>query len=284
MKIKVTSDSTSDLSSEIISKYNFSILPVKVMFGDNEYEDGKNITPEQLFKMCDEQKSLPKTASINPSEYKEFFEAELKKDGGYDALIHFSLSSQLSSLSQNAKIAAESLDGKVFVIDSQTLSTGIGLQMIYAYELSEKGINPAEIVKKVEERRESVQASFVIDTLKYLYKGGRCSRLAMFGANLLKIKPIIALKDGKMDVESKPRGKFDDVVMRYVDYILAKFNKIDKTRCFLTYSSLDQNLVKKIEEHIKPIFKEILITRAGATVSSHCGPNTVGILYYADGE
>lgn len=284
MKIKVTSDSTSDLSPEIISKYNFSILPVKVMFGDNEYEDGKTITPEQLFKMCDEQKALPKTASINPSEYKEFFEEELKKDGGYDAIIHFSISSQLSSLSQNAKIAADSLDEKVFVIDSQTLSTGIGLQMIYAYELSEKGINPEEIVKKVEERREGVQASFVIDTLKYLYKGGRCSRLAMFGANLLKIKPIIALKNGKMDVESKPRGKFDDVVMRYVDYILAKFNKIDKSRCFLTYSSLDQNLVKKIEERIKPIFKEVLITRAGATVSSHCGPNTVGILYYADGE
>ncbi len=283
MKIKITSDSTSDLTEEIRKKYNFTVLPVKVMFGDNEYEDGVNITSDKLFEMCENSKDLPKTASINPSEFKDFFE-KIFKEEKCDAIIHFSLSSKLSSLCQNAKTASENFDGKVFVIDSQTLSTAIGLQMIYAYELAEKGIDPKQICEKVEERKNSVQASFVINTLKYLYKGGRCSRLAMFGANLLKIKPVIALKNGGMDVESKPRGKFDDVVMRYVDYILGKFNTPDKSRCFLTYSTLDDSLVKAIQEKIKPVFKEILITRAGTTVSSHCGPNTVGILYYNDGK
>ncbi|MBR1925754.1 MAG: DegV family protein [Clostridia bacterium] len=284
MKIKICSDSTSDLTKELYKKYSFGVLPVMVLFQDKEYHDGIDINSDKLFELCEKSKELPKTAAINPSQYKEFFEEQLKSDGGYDAIIHFSISSKLSSLYQNAKIASENFDKKVFVIDSTTLSSAIGLQMIYAYELAQKGETPENIVQKVLSRQNALQASFVIDTLKFLYKGGRCSRLAMFGANLLKIKPIIALKDGKMDVESKPRGKYDDVVMRYVDYILNKFNTPEKSRCFITYSTLDENLVKKIEEKIKPIFKEILITRAGCTVSTHCGPNTVGILYYNDGK
>ena len=283
MKIKITSDSTSDLTEELRQKYNFTTLPVKVMFGDNEYEDGVNITSDKLYEMCEKSKALPKTASINPSEYKDFFD-KIFEEEKCDAIIHFSLSSKLSSLYQNAKTASENYDGKVFVVDSKTLSSAIGLQMIYAYELAKSGMDAKQVFEKVEARKPFAQASFVLDTLKYLHKGGRCSRIAMFGANLLKIKPVIALKDGAMDVDAKPRGKFDDVVMRYIDFTLDKYKTPDKTRCFITYSTLDESLVEKIKERIKPIFKEILITRAGTTVSAHCGPNTVGILFYTDGK
>ena len=283
MIIKITSDGTSDLTEEIKQKYNFTTIPVPVIIGDEEYKDGVNLTSDNIFEICEKTKSHPRTSAINPSEYKEFFE-KIFEEEKCDAIIHFALSSKLSSLCQNAKTASESFDGKVFVIDSQTLSSAIGLQMIYAYELAQQGLEPKQIVEKVEERKNFAQASFVLDTLKYLHKGGRCSRIEMFGANLLKIKPIIALKDGSMDVDSKPRGKFADVVMRYVDYTLEKYNKPDKTRCFITYSTLDDKIVEAIKEKISPIFKEVLITRAGATVATHCGPNTVGILFYTDGE
>ena len=281
MKIKITSDSTCDLGEELIKKYNIGILPVRVLQGGKEYLDGVNITLEELFPMVEQSGELPQTAATNPTEFVDFFSKELE---GYDAIIHFDISSKISSLYQNAQIASQEFDNKVFVVDSLSLSTGIGMQIIYASELIEKGLSAEEIYQKVLERRSAVQASFVIETLKFLYKGGRCSRLAMFGANLLKIKPVIALKDGKMDVEHKPRGRFDKVVEEYVDYILSKFNTPDKTRCFLTYTTLDDEIVQMIYNKIKPLFKEVLITRAGCTVGTHCGRNTVGILYYNDGQ
>lgn len=283
MRIKITSDSTSDLTPELWEKYDFKIAPTTVIFKDKEYLDGININSTKLFEMTAKEKELPRTSATNPSEYKEFFE-EILKSGNYDGIIHFSLSSKISSMYQNANIASQSFNGKVVVIDSQTLSTGIGLQMIYAKELAEKGFDLEQIKNKVLERQPSLQVSFVIDTLKYLHKGGRCSALAMFGANLLKIKPIIQVKDGGMGVAGKPRGKYDDVVMKYIDQTLEKYSTPEKTRCFITFSTLDPALVEKIRERIKPIFKEILVTNAGCTVSTHCGPNTVGILFYNDGK
>ena len=279
MKIKITADSTCDISKEIIDEYNFSIIPVSVTYDDNIYKDGADMTTDDLFKLVEESNKLPRTSANNPGEFEEFFKNELE-NGEYDALIHFSISSDISSMHQNATIAAEDFDGKVFTIDSQSLSTGIALQMIYASKLAKQGFTAQEICKKIEERRDKIQASFVIETLNYLYKGGRCSRLAMFGSNLLKIRPVIALKDGKMDVDKKLRGKYDDVVMEYIDYTLSKHCNMDKSCCFITYSSLDDELVKKIKEKIEPYFEKIYITRAGITVASHCGPNTVGILYY----
>ena len=169
MKIKITSDSTSDLTEELRQKYNFTALPVKVMFGDDEYEDGVNITSDKLYEMCEKSKVLPKTASINPSEYKEFFD-KIFEEEKCDAIIHFSLSSKLSSLYQNAKTASENYDGKVFVVDSKTLSSAIGLQMIYAYELAKSGMDAKQVFEKVEARKQFAQASFVLDTLKYLHK------------------------------------------------------------------------------------------------------------------
>ena len=281
MKIKITADSTCDLSKEIIEKYGFGIIPVGVVFEDKVYKDGVDITSQAMFEMVDKTKKLPSTCAVNPSEFIDFFKRELE---GYDAIIHFDISSKISSMYQNAFVGASEFEGKVFTIDSTSLSTGIALQMIYAKELADQGKTPQEICDLVVERQDKVQASFVIETLSYLYKGGRCSRLAMFGANLLKIRPVIALKDGKMDVETKLRGRYGDVVDNYIDYTLKKFNTPDKRRCFITFSSLSDELVEKIKEKIEPIFDEILVTHAGSTVSSHCGPNTVGILYYNDGE
>lgn len=281
MKIKITADSTCDLSKELLEKYNIGIIPVTIIVKDKEYLDGISITTDELFPIVEETGELPKTAATNPTDFEQFFKKELE---GYDAVIHFDISSKLSSLYQNAQIASQQFDNKVFVVDSASLSTGIGLQMLYACELAQKGVSPEEIYQKVLERRSAVQASFVIDTLKFLHKGGRCSRIAMFGANLLKIKPVIALKDGIMDVDAKPRGKYADVAIKYVEYTLNKFNTPDKTRCFLTYTTLDEEILHSIEEKIKPLFKEVLITRAGPTVATHCGKNTVGILYYNDGK
>ncbi len=289
MNIKITADSTCDLTDEIKQKYNFTISPVSVIYKDKEYLDEKDINTDLLFEWTAKDKELPRTAATNPSEYKEFFENIFKTEKP-DAIIHFTLSSKISSMNQNARIASQSFDeGKVIVIDSLTLSSAIGLQMIYAYELAQKGLNAKQIEAKVLERRASAKASFVLDTLKYMHRGGRCSTLALLGANLLKIKPIIEVfEDGSMGVAGKPRGKYKEVVMKYLEHILTKFNTPDKTRCFITYSSLDSDIEKEIldmvKEKIKPIFKEILITRAGTTVSTHCGPNTLGILFYTDGQ
>ncbi len=277
MKIKITADSTCDINEEIVKKYNFSLMPLNIIFEDNIYRDGIDITTDEIFGLVKKYNKLPRTSANNPVEYEEFFKKEVE---GYDALIHFSLSSKISSSNQNASLAAEEFKGKVFAVDSASLSTGIALQMIYAHNLAEQGLSASEIYEKINERRDKIQASFVIETLTYLYKGGRCSRLAMFGANLLKIRPVIALKDGKMDVDKKLRGRYDDVVMEYVEYTLEKHSDRDNTCCFLTYSSLDDKLVEKIKERISPLFDKIYITRAGTTVASHCGPNTIGILFY----
>ncbi len=278
MKIKITADSTCDITKEIVQEYDFSIIPVGVNYEDKTFKDGVDMTTDDLFELVQKTKKLPHTSANNPGEYDQFFR-EILNDG-YDAIIHFSISSSISSMHQNATIASEEFGGKVFTIDSESLSTGIALQMIYAHTLAQQGLSPKEICDKVNERRNKIQASFVIETLNYLYKGGRCSRLAMFGANLLKIRPVIALKNGTMDVEKKLRGKYDDVVIEYVDYTLSKHNNMDKSVCFLTFSSLAPNLVEKIKEKISPLFEKIYVTRAGITVSSHCGPNTIGILYY----
>ena len=283
MKIKITADSTCDLSEEIIKRYNIGIIPVRIIMDNKEYADGVDISIEKLFELVEKTGQLSQTAATNPTTFQEFFDKQLKSDGGYDAIIHFDISSKISSLYQNAQIASQEFDNKVFVVDSQSLSTGVGIQMLYACDLVAKGLPADEIYEKIMTRRPAAQASFIIDTLKFLHKGGRCSGLAMFGANLLKIKPIIVLKDGILDVDAKPRGKYKEAVMKYVDYILDKFSNPDKTRCFLTYTTLDNEILKMIYDRIKPIFKEIHITRAGCTVATHCGPNTVGILYYSDG-
>lgn len=282
MKIAITCDSVCDLSQELIKQNNISILPISIILGDETFSDGVNINSQKIFDYVAKNKQLPKTSAINEFQYAEFFKEHLD---GVDALIHFTISSDMSSCFNNAKKAASTLKN-VYVIDSRNLSTGVGLQVLYACKLRDKGENPENIVKKVEARKQFVQASFVVERLDYLYKGGRCSALQLLGANLLKIRPSIIVKDGKMDVHKKYRGKMKDVVKDYIKDTLNEFNTYDKSICFITYSSATEDMVEAAKSTLKEFanFENVYITTAGATVTSHCGENTLGILYYNNVE
>lgn len=282
MKIAITCDSVCDLSQELIKQNNISILPISIILGDETFSDGVNINSQKIFDYVAKNKQLPKTSAINEFQYAEFFKEHLD---GVDALIHFTISSDMSSCFNNAKKAASTLKN-VYVIDSRNLSTGVGLQVLYACMLRDKGEKPENIVKKVEARKQFVQASFVVERLDYLYKGGRCSALQLLGANLLKIRPSIIVKDGKMDVHKKYRGKMKDVVKDYVKDTLNEFNTYDKSICFITYSSATEDMVEAAKSTLKEFanFENVYITTAGATVTSHCGENTLGILYYNNVE
>lgn len=281
MKIKITGETSCDLSPEIIKEFNIGILPIHIILGDKEYSDSTTISLDEFYNFLRTSSVLPKTSAYNPIEAKEFFEEQLASDGGYDAIIHFSISSQISSIYQNAEMASRECGGKVFVIDSRSLSTGIALQILYACDLVRQGLDASEIVAKVRERVAKVQASFIIDKLTYLHKGGRCSGVALFAASALGIKPIIVLEDGQMKVSKKLMGKFEKTVSDYADYILKNFADIDPTRVFITHTPMDNpEIVEMLRDKLKGKFDKIYETTAGCTVGSHCGPNTIGILYY----
>ena len=284
MKIKITTDSTADFSADLLEKYNISTLPLFVNLGDDLLLDGISVTPEMIYDHVAKTKQLPKTSAVNSEQYKKFFKSIF--DEGYDAIIHFNLSGEMSVTHTNAKMLMEEMPN-LYVIDSRTLSTATALQAIYARELANLGkYSPEEIVQKIEARKEFAQASFIIDRLDYLYKGGRCSTIALLGANLLHIKPSIEVHNGKMGVGKKYIGKYDKCVMKYVDEILKRYPNPDTKRIFITHTKIDQNIVENIKKYLKENtkFKEILETTAGATITSHCGPNTIGILFWTDGK
>lgn len=282
MKIALSAESTIDLTKELIEKYNINIVPFKIILGDQEKIDGE-ISNDEIFKYVKDSGKLPKTSAINSYEYEEYFRRLLEK---YDAVIHFSLSSEISSACRNAMISANEFPGKVYVIDTKSLSTGIALQAIYAYDLIISGEPIESIVEKINKRVGSMQASFVLKQLDYLYKGGRCSKLAMFGANIFHICPQIVVKEGKMDAGKKYRGDYKKVINQYVDDTLSQFNNPDLNNVFITYPSLDnkENIIPEIIEKLKAKgFKNIHETIAGGTIACHCGPNTIGVIYYNDG-
>ncbi len=276
-KIIISSDSTCDLSAELKERYGVKILPLGVTLGTNVYRDGFDITPDDIYAHYDKTGELPKTTAANVGECADFF-AELKKD--CDAVIHFTISSDMSSTYSNSCIAASELEN-VYVIDSKNLSTGGGLLVVAAAEMAKDGMEPAAIVEQIEKLKPCVDASFVIDNLEYLYKGGRCSALAMMGANLLKLKPCIEVKNGVMGVGKKYRGTFSKVVEEYVEERLQNVDDIDTARVFVTHAGCDPELMETVVNKVKEkgIFKEVFFTRAGCTVSSHCGANTMGVLF-----
>lgn len=282
MKIAICSDSTCDLSQELINQYNIKIIRLTVVLGDESGLDGKDITPEKIFEYGDTHKDLPHTCAVNEYQYDEFFTNILNE--GYDALIFIGLSSALSSSFRNAQNAASNFKN-IYVVDSLSLSTGIGLQVIYAAKLAQKGLSPEEIVKKVENRRKYVQASFFVDTIDYLYKGGRCSMLSMLGATLLRIKPqIVVTNEGKMIPGSKYFGRKTQVAIKYVEETLDRFNNPDKSLIFITHTHANQEVVDIVRETLKSRgITETTETFAGATITSHCGKGTLGVLYYNDG-
>ena len=281
MKIAITSDSTIDLSKELLQEFDIKILPLQFTLGDNVYRDG-DLTNEQIFEHVNNGGALPKTSAENAEGFKAFFSEILKE---YDAIIHFDISSGISSTFNNAYLASQEFDGKVEVIDSMNLSTGIALLAIYARKLTKTESDIKIIAEKVRERVPFVQTSFVVERLDYLHKGGRCSSVALLGANILKIRPQIILKDGKMGSHKKFRGPMPMVVSKYCKETLEEFNNPDKSVIFITYSSATPEMIKAAHDVIDGLgFKNVYETTAGGIVSSHCGENTLGILYINDGK
>lgn len=279
-KIAISLDSACDLSKELIEKYDFKIIPFGVNLGDKFFYDGE-ISPEEIFEYADNNKTLPKTNAVNEESFKEHF-AKILND--YDAIIHFDISSDMSSAYQNAVNASKNFKN-VYVVDSRTLSTAISLEAIYAKKLTETMDDPAKIIELVKKRIPAVQASFIIERLDYLYKGGRCSGLALLGANLLKIRPEIEVLNGNMKNTEKFRGKMADCVTKYCRATLEKYNHPDKSVIFITHSVADKELVDAAKAVVSEYgFENVYETTAGCTVSSHCGKNTLGILYINDAE
>ena len=280
MKIAISTESTLDLPKELQKQFDISVIPFTVILGDKSGFDG-DITPLEIFDYVDKTGVLPKTAAVNEFQFEKHFKALLKN---YDVVIHISLSSGISSACQNAILAASEMKN-VYVIDSQSLSTGIALLAIYARQLAERGLEPEDIVEKVSARVPFVQASFVINSLNYLYKGGRCSGIARFSAALFRIKPQIIVKDGKMAPYKKYTGRNEKAVQSYCSDTLDEFNNPDLSIAFVTHSHATPEMVEIAKLALKRRgFKTIYETTAQATITSHCGPKTLGILYINDGN
>lgn len=275
--VVISSDSTTDLSAELKERYNIQTLPLGISLGDKTFIDGVDITPDDIYEHHSKTGELPKTSAANLGESLDFFK-QFTDEG--KKVIHFTISSEMSSTYRNACLAAEELDG-VYVIDTKNLSTGGGLLVVAAAEMLKSGLECEEIVEKTNKLIPCVDASFVIDSLEYLHKGGRCSALAMMGANLLKLKPCIEVKNGKMGVGKKYRGKYDEVLKQYVKERIGDASDIDLSRVFVTHAGCDEKLVNDIVELVKSSadFGEVFLTRAGCTISSHCGANTLGVLF-----
>jgi DegV family protein with EDD domain len=279
MKIAISAESTIDLPSELLKQYDIETVPFTLTMGEESGLDGV-VTPDELFAYTDKTGKLARTSAVNEFQFDEHF-GKLLKD--HEAVIHLSLSSEMSSAYHNACLAAKKLKN-VFVIDSRSLSTGIALLAIYARKLATKGLKPQEIVEAVEKRIPFDQASFSLESVNYLYKGGRCSTLAMLGANILRLKPEIYVRNGKMGAGKKYHGKMEVAVMHYVEDTLAMFKNPDLEEVFITYSTVPDGLIDQIKARLtKRGFKHIMVTRAGGTISCHCGPHCLGILYINDG-
>lgn len=277
MNVKITADSTCDLSQEIINKLDIQIIPLYVNLGDKTCRDGVDIVPDDIFKYVTDTGKLPKSAAVPISDYKQIFEELSKK---HDAVIHINLSAEFSASHQNAVIASEKLEN-VYVVDSRNLSTGSGHVVMTAAEMAKDNKNPDEIIEKLNQIIPKVDASFVIDTMVYLHKGGRCSGLAKFAATILKIKPCIEVRDGKMAVGDKYHGNISKSLKKYIKDRLSDIDNIDKKRIIITSTVCPDGTVEMVKNLIGKYgkFEEIIETTAGCTITTHCGPATLGILY-----
>jgi len=277
LRIKICADSACDLPKELLAKHDIDILPITVIVEEKAYRDGLDITAEQMLEITEKSRSVSKTAAINTEAYIDFFG---QFAGSCDALVFISISSGLSACYQNAVFASKNFSN-VYVIDSLNLSTGIGHIVLDAAEMAEAGAAPEEIVKTIEKTRERVEASFVINTIKYLYRGGRCSSLAALGANLLNLKPCIEVQEGRMSTGKKYRGNYAPVILKYVEDRLAGRTDIDTSRLFITHSPCPPGMVRSVRDAIDKYqkFDEVIESSASSTIACHCGLCTIGILF-----
>lgn len=281
-KIKITCDSTCDLTQEIYEKYNVEVLPLGITLGEELYRDGVDVTAPRVFDFVKETGVLPKTSAISMGEYVDVFKKYV--DDGY-AVIHINLSSEFSSCHQNAKLAAEEL-GNVYPIDSRNLSSGSGHLVMAAAELAAEGLSAPEIVARLEEMKQRLDVSFVLQTLDYLKKGGRCSGVVALAAGVFQLRPEIVVVDGTMKVGKKYKGSMEKSIMDYVKGRLEGRDDIQHNRIFVTHSHVPTELVEKVKALVAELqpFAEIIETIAGCTISSHCGPACLGVLFFKKGE
>lgn len=278
--VKIISDSTCDLSPELIAKYDIDILPLHILLGEDEYEDGKNITPEQIYSWSDENKTTPKTSAPALTDAIELFKPYI--DEGRE-IVCFSISSSMSTSGNVMRIAAEELEAedRITVIDSANLSTGIGLLVIEAAIMAQNNHTVEEIVSAIEALKPNVRASFVVDTLTYLYRGGRCNAVSAMAGGVLKLHPKIVVENGAMKASKKYRGKINSVIMTYVKDMEDALKAARPNRVFITHSGCDCTIVEEVHSYLENlgVFSEILETMAGGVISSHCGPGTLGVLF-----
>lgn len=280
--VKIISDSTCDLSQELLEKYDVEIVPLHVLLGEEEYEDGRSITPDEIYTWSDANNATPKTSAVGIEQTMEVYRPHLENG---DDIVIFSISSDMSTTNNVMRMAAVALEAedRVFIVDSANLSTGVGLQVIEAAIMAKEGKSGTEIVAYMEEIKPRVRASFVVDTLKYLHRGGRCSGITAFAGGILKLHPKIVVENGKMKPEEKFRGKMSKVVMDYAKSMEVDLKKADKSRVFITHSGGCDDIIEDVRKYLEElnVFEEILVTRAGCVISSHCGPGTLGVLFIA---
>ena len=277
MRYQITSDSTCDLSPEQLEQYNIRLLPLYVSMDGKTLRDGVDVKPDDIYAHVSAGGSLPQTAAVNLADYVRAFTELSKKN---DFVIHVCISLDFSCCYQNAKLAAADFDN-VYVVDSRNLSTGHGLVVLEAERMAREGMAPDDIVAALHDLTGRVEASFILDRLDYMKKGGRCSAVTLLGANLLRLRPCIEVRDGKMGVGKKYRGSFDKCVCEYITDKIGNRSDLELRRVFITHSGVSEESVQKAVETVQKLqpFEEICVTRAGCTVSSHCGPGTLGVLY-----
>lgn len=280
MGIKIVSDSTCDLSKELIAEFGIHIIPLHVLLGESEYRDGEEISPDDIYKWSDANKVTPKTSAPAIEDVMNTFK-ECTADGS--DVICFSVSDKMSTTGNVMRMTAAELEleDKIFVVDSANLSTGVGLLVLKAADMAREGMATKDIVAEIERLKPYVRASFVVDTLTYLHRGGRCSGLAALAGGALKLHPQIVVENGAMSPTKKYRGNMSKVIMNYVRDMEEQLNNAKAERVFITHSGCDAEMIAEVYRYLESleIFNDIYVTRAGGVISSHCGPGTLGVLY-----
>ena len=278
--VKIIADSTCDLSKELIEEYDISILPLHIHLGDAEYEDGVNIFPEDIYQWSDANNTTPKTSAMSIDEAMDMFRPFLEEGR---EIVCFTISADMSAAFNVARMAAEELgaEDRIAVVNSENLSTGIGLQVIEAAIMAQEGKCAAEIKEAMDELKTRVRASFVVDILTYLHRGGRCSAVAALAGGMLKLHPRIEVEAGKMSPGKKYRGKLSSVILEYTKDMEENLCHAKKDRVFITHSGCKAEVVESVRTYLEGLnhFDEIIETRAGGVISSHCGPGTLGVLF-----
>lgn len=278
--VKIIADSTCDLSQDLLIKYDISILPLHVLLGEEEYLDGRTITPDKIYEWSDAHKTTPKTSAPSLTEAMELMKPYVEEER---EIVCFSISDEMSTSGNVMRLAAAELQAEhlVTVINSANLSTGIGHLVIEAAIFAQNGLKGKEIAEEIKKLKPLVRASFVVDTLTYLHRGGRCSSVAALAGSALKLHPKIVVENGRMEASRKYRGKIDHVILSYVHDMEAELKEAKKDRVFITHSGCDEVVIASVQSYLEKlqIFDEILVTRAGGVISSHCGPGTLGVLF-----